>query len=180
MLAPTRGPFSRRKEHAAGNPSRQVGEALKALRLDDEVLDWVVTALKESRADEKRYHDEAIATLQEQYQKLQNRLDAMYVDKLDRRITQQAYDAKSEEWRLLNCVLSNSSWKSGEFIPNYRKPFDLIVNSRRKQVELTGGKFDKVAKNEIWLPFVRALSNFLRAQSADIIPPRREVLDALA
>lgn len=25
------------------------------------------------------------------------------------------------------------------------------VNSRHKQVELTGGKFDKVAKNEIWL-----------------------------
>ena len=125
----------------------------------------------------------------------------MYVDKLDRRITQEAYDEKSEEWRneqldilrrieshqkangymelgirtlelasqahalfekqdvhekrrLLNCVLSNSFWRSGELVPNYRKPFDLIVNSRLKQVELTGGEFDRVANNEIWLPGV--------------------------
>ena len=43
---------------------------------------------------------------------------------------------------------------AGKPIPNYRKPFDLIVNSQQRQMELTGGRFDRVAKNEIWLPGV--------------------------
>jgi site-specific DNA recombinase len=34
--------------------------------MDREVLEWVVTALKESQGDEKRYHDEMIAKLQKE------------------------------------------------------------------------------------------------------------------
>jgi site-specific DNA recombinase len=37
--------------------ARQFGEALKALRIDGDVLDWVVKALKESHGKEKQYHD---------------------------------------------------------------------------------------------------------------------------
>ena len=48
----------------------------------------MVTALKASHSDTKRYHNEMITTLQKQYQKLQHRLDAMYVDKLDGTISQ--------------------------------------------------------------------------------------------
>ena len=77
----------------------QFGVALQAIRLDGEVLEWRVTALKASHSDTKRYHDEMIATLQKQYQKLQSRLDARYVDKLDGTISQQFFDQKSSEWR---------------------------------------------------------------------------------
>ena len=59
----------------------------------------MITALKHSHDDEKRYHDEMISTLQAQHQKIQNRLDVMYVDKLDGRISQNMYDEKSEAWR---------------------------------------------------------------------------------
>jgi hypothetical protein len=57
--------------------------------MDREVLEWIVTALKESHGDEKRYHDEMIAKLQKEYQKLQDRIDAMYVDKLDGKVPQE-------------------------------------------------------------------------------------------
>ena len=77
----------------------QFGEALRAIKLDNEVLSWIVTALKGSHKDEKRYHNEMIANLQKQYGRLQDRLDAMYVDKLDGRIAQEFFDRKSEEWR---------------------------------------------------------------------------------
>ncbi len=77
----------------------QFGNALRAIQMDGEVLDWVVTALKGSHETEKRYHDKAIANLQGQYDKLQKRLDAMYVDKLDGRITGSYYDQKSRDWR---------------------------------------------------------------------------------
>ena len=153
----------------------QFGEALRAIKLDDEVLEWMVTALRESHGDEKRYHDEMISSLHDQYQKLQDRIDTMYIDKLDGRISQDYFDSKSEAWRkeqagilekierhqganqtyfdegvrllelaqrvvilyekqnmmekrkLLDFVLSNSTWKDGQLIPNYRKPFDLSL-----------------------------------------------------
>src|SRR5512132_2000371 len=65
---------------------RQFADLLGRLTFDDEVLDWVREALRQSHADEKRDHEEAIARLQTQYDRLQNRLHAMYVDKLDGRI----------------------------------------------------------------------------------------------
>ena len=62
---------------------RQFRAALAAIAVDEKALAWMVTALKESHADEKQHHDESVARLQKQYQQLQNRLDAMYVDKLE-------------------------------------------------------------------------------------------------
>ena len=78
---------------------RQFSGALKAIRMDDEVLEWVAMVLREGQKDEKQYHDEMIGKLQRRYQKLQNRIDAMYVDKLDGKISQSFYEQKSEEWR---------------------------------------------------------------------------------
>jgi site-specific DNA recombinase len=75
------------------------GEALRALKLDGKVYSWIVTALKGNHKEEKRYHDEIVGNLQKQYSKLQDRLDAMYIDKLDGRIAQEFFDRKSEEWR---------------------------------------------------------------------------------
>lgn len=65
--------------------------------MDKEILEWVIMALKESHADEKRYHEEMIETLQKQYLKLQNRIDTMYEEKLDGRISQEFFDRKREE-----------------------------------------------------------------------------------
>ena len=55
--------------------------------------------LKESHGDEKRYHDEMIAKLQKEYQKLQDRIDAMYVDKLDGKVPLEFFDRKNSDWR---------------------------------------------------------------------------------
>jgi len=79
--------------------ARRFGQAINAIKMDDDVLVWVVAALKESHAEEKKYHDDRMARLQDQYQKLQNRLDAMYEDKLDGRIDQDFYDRKSSIWK---------------------------------------------------------------------------------
>jgi site-specific DNA recombinase len=72
---------------------------LRTLALDQEIADWVVTALKESHADERHLHDEAISRLQSDLQKLSNRLETLYEDKLDGRIDVAFYDRKSREWR---------------------------------------------------------------------------------
>ncbi len=84
-----------REEEIAG----QFGEALKAIQLDEDVLKWVITALKQSHAEEKKYHDEAISSLQNQHERIQNRIDEMYLDKLDGRISSEFYDRKNGEFR---------------------------------------------------------------------------------
>jgi hypothetical protein len=74
-------------------------DLLKGLVFDGEVLSWVIEALRQSHTDEKRHHDEAIARLQAEYTRLQNRIDAMYVDKLDGRVDTTFFDRKAVEWR---------------------------------------------------------------------------------
>jgi site-specific DNA recombinase len=61
----------------------QFGEALRAIQLDEEAPGWILTALRQSYEDERRYHHEMIASLQKQYQRLQDRLDRTYIDKSD-------------------------------------------------------------------------------------------------
>ena len=143
--------------------------------MDEDVLQWVITALKESHNDEKQYHDEVIDSLQKKYKKLQNRMDRMYEDKLDGEISQDEFDHRRERWRteqsellqkieahqnandayldkgirtfelaqdivrlydrqemlekrrILDFVLSNSTWKDASLHPEYRQPFDMLA-----------------------------------------------------
>jgi site-specific DNA recombinase len=63
------------------------------------VTAWVAEALRESHQDERRHQDEAISRLQAEHARLQNRLDAMYVDKLDGRVDAAFFDQKATGWR---------------------------------------------------------------------------------
>lgn len=74
-------------------------EILSGLVFDDEILSWISSALRESHADEKRFHAEAIDRLQSEYKRLQNRVETAYEDKLDGRIDVEFYDRKTGEWR---------------------------------------------------------------------------------
>jgi site-specific DNA recombinase len=50
--------------------------------------------------DEQKEHEDAIARLKAEHDRLQHRLQAMYVDKLDGRIDNSFYVQMSEQWRL--------------------------------------------------------------------------------
>jgi len=132
--------------------------------------------LRESQADKQRYREEAVQRLQRDDNKLQKRIDTMYVDKLDGRIDAAFFDQKQSEWReeqgrlmdsiaehqkanesyiaegimlmelanraadlfekqpasekrrLLDFVLSNSSWANGELSVEFRQPFGMIAD----------------------------------------------------
>lgn len=74
-------------------------ELLDRLCFDDEVLAWVSQALRVSHGNEKQHHEDAIRRIQAEYDRLQSRIDAMYVDKLDGRIDTDFFDRKAAEWR---------------------------------------------------------------------------------
>jgi site-specific DNA recombinase len=74
-------------------------ELLGRLRFDDEVLEWVRASLQASHADERREHEEAIRRLQTEHRRLGDRVNAMYLDKLDGRVDGAFFDKMSAEWR---------------------------------------------------------------------------------
>ena len=77
----------------------QFTELLGRLKFDDEVLEWVRDALHASHADERREHDEAIKRHQAEYKRLNDRIHAMYVDKLDGLVDSAFFEKMSNQWR---------------------------------------------------------------------------------
>lgn len=59
----------------------------------------VQEALKEGHADEIEFRDKAVAELERQYQKSLHRLDEIYDDKIDGKITQEWYDRKYAQYK---------------------------------------------------------------------------------
>ena len=158
-------------------------ELLRGLAFDQEVLNWVTEALRESHKDEQAFHEEAIERLQAEYKRLESRINNMYVDKLDGRIDVAFFDTKAAEWRreqddiqdtihkyqtasqsyveegvailelaqraaelfekqeprekrrLLNFVLSNSTWDGERLVPEFRQPFDMIADAATASAE---------------------------------------------
>jgi site-specific DNA recombinase len=78
---------------------QQFTELLGRLQFDDEVLAWVREALHASHADERHEHEEAIRRLQAEHKRLGDRINAMYLDKLDGRVDGAFFDKMSAEWR---------------------------------------------------------------------------------
>jgi len=79
--------------------AEQYGDYLQQLIVDEEVLTWIRDSLRSSNADKERFCKESVDTLQKHYNRLQERLDRMYEDKLDGRIDAAYFDAKSKMWR---------------------------------------------------------------------------------
>jgi site-specific DNA recombinase len=74
-------------------------QLLGRLTFDEDVMAWVRDALRASHADEKREHEAEIGRLRAEYDRLQTRIHAMYVDKLDGKVKGAFFDRMSSEWR---------------------------------------------------------------------------------
>ncbi len=161
----------------------QFADALQELHLNDDVMEFLTKALQQSHQDEKRFHEEALTRLSAEHALFQNRLDQMYVDKLDGKIGESFYERKASEWRaeqdrimeaiqrhrsadrsyldtginllrlasgahdqfvsqgseekrkLLQLIVSNSSWKHGRLTFQLHMPFDLILKETARARE---------------------------------------------
>jgi site-specific DNA recombinase len=72
---------------------------LGLLKIEPDILEWITEALCHSHSETRRLHDQAIKRLQAENDKLQKRLDTMYVDKLDDRIDSATFDRLAAQWR---------------------------------------------------------------------------------
>lgn len=78
---------------------QKFGGLLEGIALEPDVLEWVKEALRQSQADEQQFHQEAITSLPAEDERLQARLESMYLGKLDGRVTTAFFDRHASEWR---------------------------------------------------------------------------------
>ena len=76
-----------------------VDEAIKKISLTEEQSDIVLTALKDSYVDQKAYNEEQIDKLQKRCDLLKSRIDQIYLDKLDKKISEEFWREKHNEWQ---------------------------------------------------------------------------------
>jgi site-specific DNA recombinase len=74
-------------------------ELLRGISFSEEAMGWVSHALRMGHSDEKKFQGEAILRLRREHKCIQNRIDEMYMDKLDGRIDAEFFDRKTAEWR---------------------------------------------------------------------------------
>ena len=76
----------------------QFVSALGKLHFTDEIMDWLKEALLLSHEDEVDYHKEMREKLQSQYNSIQGKIDLMYEDKLEGKISEELWQRKYSEY----------------------------------------------------------------------------------
>lgn len=72
---------------------------LKQLKITNpRLMEWLGRALKESNKNESEFYLESIKQLEKQREVLKKRLDTMYIDKIDGKITESFYNEKFNEF----------------------------------------------------------------------------------
>jgi site-specific DNA recombinase len=150
-------------------------EMLGQLRFDDEVLEWVRESLHASHADERREHEEAIRRLQGEHKRLGDRINAMYLDKLDGRVDSAFFDKMSAQWReeQTRCLREIAGHESAE--QSYMDEGIQILELARNAQKL----FERQEPRE-----KRRLLNFLLSncswENGEVVAAFRQPFDFLA
>lgn len=93
--------FNRKCEQGYTNEEKidqQMLAELSKLNMPQKAIDYVTNGLKQSLNLKRNTEDKAKQNLEEQKQKLENRMSVLYEDRLDRTITKDFYDRKSAEY----------------------------------------------------------------------------------
>lgn len=72
---------------------------VKEVKIESNIVDWIVKALKDSYKDEKLFRQGELTRLKKRSSCLQNKLDSAYEDKLEGTIDSTYWKTVSEKWR---------------------------------------------------------------------------------
>jgi hypothetical protein len=79
--------------------AREFAEVLQELVIPQAILEWLGSDVVTSGQTEQAARAQAIKKLQARHEQIQARIETMYLDKLDERITQEFFDRQSATWR---------------------------------------------------------------------------------
>ena len=79
----------------------QILKAINKLKIKNhKIAYWIYKALKESHKDEIEFRASQVTELNRRLQLIQNRLDIVYEDKLDGKVSSEFYDTKSKQYTI--------------------------------------------------------------------------------
>ncbi|OGL22456.1 hypothetical protein A2707_03980 [Candidatus Saccharibacteria bacterium RIFCSPHIGHO2_01_FULL_45_15] len=77
----------------------QIMHVFESIRIPEEAYQEVSSVLRQTHEDKKRYRDQTLSSIETEITKFQNRIDRVYEDYLDDKITEELYKRKSDEYR---------------------------------------------------------------------------------
>lgn len=81
------------------NIEKQLLDKLSKLEIrSSRLAEWLKKAIKESHKDEMHYHSTSVEELHKQHEQLKLRLDRLYDDKLDGKITEEDYNRRNKRY----------------------------------------------------------------------------------
>ena len=148
---------------------------LRRISIDEDIVNWIATALRESHGDQKRFRDESVAKLQQEHTRLQNRLDVMYEDRLDGRIDLSLFERKSGEYRQeqarIQAEINGFGTADGQYMDAGIRLLELTRNMHRlfekQQAAEKRRLLDFVVSNSVW-------------REGKIVPVWRQPFDMIA
>jgi site-specific DNA recombinase len=148
---------------------------LRRISIDEDIVNWIATALRESHGDQKRFRDESVARLQQEHTRLQNRLDVMYEDRLDGRIDLSLFERKSGEYRQeqarITAEINGFGTADGQYMDAGIRLLELTRNMHRlfekQQAAEKRRLLDFVVSNSVW-------------KEGKIVPAWRQPFDMIA
>jgi DNA invertase Pin-like site-specific DNA recombinase len=107
---------------------REFANVLQELVIPQPILEWLGDAVLTSDQTEQAARAQAIKKLQARYDQIQARIETMYLDKLDGRITQEFFDKQSAAWR---CEQEGLQRKIQDIQKATPAPIDQAVDTLR-------------------------------------------------
>jgi len=112
------------------------GGAIGKITLPVEFVDWAVSVIRESTNEEQQFHVDAASRLEQELARTQKRLDAMYRDRLDGRITPEMYDRLAESMnqelaRLQRSIKEHRSDAPASYANDSAQVLELAKNARK-------------------------------------------------
>jgi DNA invertase Pin-like site-specific DNA recombinase len=114
----------------------QFDEAIRKIELTEIQKEWLIEALKISFKEKQNYHREKTEALSTQVKKLRERLDKLYIDKLDGRIDEEFWLQKHNEWKLqlikIKSILDSHDEAHYKFLNEGISIIELLYNIHHK------------------------------------------------
>ena len=103
--------------------AKEFTRLLKGISFSDEVLAWVTQALRESHRDERRFHEDAIAKLQHEHRRIQDRIDVEFFDR-------KAAEFRAEQCRIMRDIDAHQS-ANQSYVEEGIRLLELAHNAHR-------------------------------------------------
>lgn len=111
-------------------------ELLESIHISEDVQSIILRGVRESFNDKIEYHNNRINQIEKQIKLLQSRIDQTYLDKIDKKISEDFWRLHTDEWIEEKETLTRSLLSSQKADSTYLENANLILELSRKAAGL--------------------------------------------